>query len=76
MTLAVYVFGVPVLLLLMVTLERWAGSNAGRVLSACVAAGAVHALMHWLRGLPSHPASDDAFLDELTEEVQTLGLSV
>ncbi|WP_074654544.1 hypothetical protein [Terriglobus roseus] len=75
MTLAVYIFGVPVLLLLMVTLERWTGHHALRVLEAVGGITGVHALMHWLRGLPSHPASADVFLDELTEEIQTLGLS-
>lgn len=75
MTLAVYIFGVPVLLLLTVTLEHWAGHHAVRVLETISGVAAVHALMHWLRGLPSHPASADVFLDEFTEEIQTLGLS-
>lgn len=75
MTLAIYIFGVPVLLLLTVTLEHWAGHDAVRVLAAVGGAAVVHALMHWLRGLPSHPASADVFLDEFTEEIQTLGLS-
>ena len=75
MTLAVYVFGLPVLCLLMVTLERWTGHSAVRVLAVCAAATAVHIVLHWLRSLPSHPASADVFLDELTESVQTLGLS-
>ena len=75
MTLALYVFGVPVLVLLMVTLERWAGNSPWRAAETCSAAAGVHILMHWLRVLPSHPVSEDAFLDESSEEVQTLGLS-
>ncbi|AFL90124.1 hypothetical protein Terro_3916 [Terriglobus roseus DSM 18391] len=75
MTLATYIFGVPVLILLMITLEHWAGTHVWRVAEAVGAAVAVHGLMHWLRGLPSHPASADVFLDEFTEEIQTLGLS-
>ena len=75
MTLAVYLFGVPVLILLTVTLERWAKGQAWRVILACAAVAATHCLIHYLRFLPSHPASDDAFLDELSEEIQTLGLS-
>ncbi len=75
MTLAVYVFGLPVLGLLMVTLERWTGHSALRVLVVCSAAAAAHVFLHCLRRLPSHPASADVFLDEMTEPVQTLGLS-
>ena len=75
MSLATYVFGVPVLILLTVTLEWWASGHAWRFVAACAAASALHALLHWLRFLPSHPASDDAFLDEFSEEIQTLGLS-
>ncbi len=75
MALAVYLFGVPVLILLTVTLERWAKGQAWRVILACAAVAATHCLIHYLRFLPSHPASDDAFLDELSEEIQTLGLS-
>ncbi len=75
MTLALYIFGVPVLVLLMVTLERWADHSAWRAAEACGAVAAVHVLMHWLRALPSHPVSEDAFLDESAEELQTLGLS-
>ncbi len=75
MTLALYVFGVPVLVLLMVTLERWTGNSAWHAAVICGATGSVHVLTSWLRSLPSHPTSDDPFLDELSEEVQTLGLS-
>ena len=75
MTLATYIFGVPLVILLTVTLERWASGHALRFVAACAFASAVHALVHWLRFLPSHPASDDAFLDEFSEEIQTLGLS-
>lgn len=74
-TLAVYVFGLPVLGLLMVALERWTGYSAWRALAACAAAAGMHFGLHWLRSLPSHPASEDVFLDEVTESVQTLGLS-
>lgn len=75
MTLAVYVFGLPVLGVLMVALERWTGHSVWRALAACSVAAAVHFLLRWLRRLPSHPSSEDVFLDELTEAVQTLGLS-
>ncbi len=75
MTLAIYIFGVPALVLLMVTLEHWAGDTLWRTAAACSAAIGLHIVMHWLRGLPSHPVSEDAFLDETSEEVQTLGLS-
>ena len=75
MTLAMYLFGVPVVILLTVTLERWATGYAWRVIAACAVTAGLHALMHWLRFLPSHPASNDAFLDEIAEEIQTLGLS-
>ena len=75
MTLAIYIFGVPVLVLLMVTLERWAGDKFWRSAAAWAAAVGVHIFIHWLRGLPSHPVSEDAFLDETAEDVQTLGLS-
>ncbi len=75
MTLALYVFGVPVLVLLMVALERWAGHSAWHATTICSATAGIHILLRWLRGLPSHSAFDDPFLDELTEEVQTLGLS-
>lgn len=75
MTLAIYIFGVPALVLLMVTLERWAGDTLWRSAAAWSAAVGLHIFVHWLRGLPSHPVSDDAFLDEISEEVQTLGLS-
>jgi hypothetical protein len=76
LTLAVYIFGVPVFVLLTVTLERYADVQAWRLALAVLAAGGVHALLHWLRSLPSHPASEDAFLGENDSAVQTLGLSV
>jgi hypothetical protein len=75
MTLAIYIFGVPVLILLMLTLEDWVGHNGWRLLRAIGGFLVIHGLMHWLRTLPSHPVSADVFLDELTEEIQTLGLS-
>lgn len=75
MTLAIYIFGVPALVLLMVTLEHWAADTLWRTAAAGIAAIALHIFMHWLRGLPSHPVSEDAFLDETSDEVQTLGLS-
>ena len=75
MTLATYVFGVPVAILFTVSIERWANGHPWHLVAACASAAAAHALLHWLRFLPSHPASDDAFLDEFSEEVQTLGLS-
>ena len=74
-TLATYVFGVPLAILLTVRVERWAYGHPWRLVAACVSTAAAHALMRWLRFLPSHPASDDVFLDELSEEIQTLGLS-
>jgi hypothetical protein len=76
LTLAVYVFGVPVFVLLAVTLERYADPHWWRLALAVLIATGVHVLMHWLRGLPSHPASEDAFLGENDSAVQTLGLSV
>jgi hypothetical protein len=76
MTLAVYVFGVPVLLLLVVTAEHYAAGHPWRITEFIVGTAAVHVLMHWLRRLPSHPASDDAFLSENDSDVQTLGLNV
>lgn len=75
MTLAVYVFGLPVLALLMIALERWTGHSAWHVLVVCSVAAGLHVFLQWLRSLPSHPVSEDVFLDEVTEAVQTLGLS-
>ncbi len=75
MTLAVYIFGIPLWLLLAVALERWAGHSVWRVGATWSAAAALHALLHWLRALPSHPVPEDSFADELSEQVQTLGLS-
>jgi hypothetical protein len=75
MTLATYVFGVPLVILLTVGVEHWASVHPWRLVAVCAITAAAHALMHWLRLAPSHPASDDAFLDELSEEIQTLGLS-
>jgi len=76
LTLAVFLFGVPLFAVLAVTLERWAAHNALHVAEACGGAAAVHFLLHWLRRLPSHAASDDPFLGENDTDVQTLGLSV
>ena len=75
MTLATYIFGVPVLISMTLTVERWTGTDPWHVVTVCAAAVVAHCLIHYLRFLPSHPASDDAFLDELSEEIQTLGLS-
>jgi hypothetical protein len=76
MTLVVYVFGAPLFVLLTVALEQDVAGHPWDMVRVVLAAAAVHGLMHWLRTLPSHPASDDAFLGENDGEVQTLGLSV
>ena len=76
MTLVVYVFGTPLFVLLIVTLEQDVATHPWHLARVVLAAAAVHGLMHWLRTLPSHPVSEDAFLGENHVEVQTLGLSV
>ena len=75
LALAVFVFGAPVSILLAVTLERWVGSSALKLETACAASVLLHALQRWLRLLPSHFVSEDAFLGENDTDVQTLGLS-
>ncbi len=76
LTLAVFVFGVPVFCLLAITLERWAGYSALRLIETLAATLTLHVGMHQLRRLPSHPASSDPFLGETDTEVRTLGLSL
>jgi hypothetical protein len=75
LTLAVYIFGVPLLELLMVTLEHWVGISLSRLAMTLLSAAAVHALFHFLRRLPSHGASSDPFLGETDTDIRTLGLS-
>ena len=75
LTLAVFVFGAPVSILLAVTLERWVAYRSWRLATACTATVLLHALQRCLRSLPSHSVSDDAFLGENDTDVQTLGLS-
>ncbi|MEK6399076.1 MAG: hypothetical protein V4734_13390, partial [Terriglobus sp.] len=76
LTLAIYIFGVPVLELLMVALARWVHTSPVRLGESLLAAAAAHALFHLLRRLPSHPVSNDPFLGETDTDVRTLGLSV
>lgn len=76
LTLAIYIFGVPVLELLMVALARWVNTSPVRLGESLLAAAAVHALFHLLRRLPSHSVSNDPFLGETDTDVRTLGLSV
>jgi hypothetical protein len=75
LTLAVFIFGAPVSILLAETLERWVSESAWKLAAACITTMLVHALQRWLRSLPSHSVSDDAFLGENDTDVQTLGLS-
>ena len=75
LTLAVFLFGIPVCMLLMLTLEHWVAHSIVRLVVSAASAAAVHACMHFLRLLPSHPVSRDAFLGETDTDVQTLGLS-
>lgn len=75
MTIAVFLFGVPLCMSLAVILERWVHYSPVRLMEACVAVLVFHAVQRWLRGLPSHSASEDPFLGELDQDVQTLGLS-
>ncbi|WP_047490390.1 hypothetical protein [Terriglobus sp. TAA 43] len=75
MTIAVFLFGVPLCMSLAVILERWVRYSPVRLLETCVAVFVFHAVQRWLRGLPSHSASEDPFLGELDQDVQTLGLS-
>ncbi|MEZ2348590.1 hypothetical protein [Terriglobus sp. RCC_193] len=75
LTLAMYIFGVPVFLSIMFTLEYWARTSLVRLASALLSAVAIHALLHFLRRLPSHSVSSDPFLGESDSDVRTLGLS-
>ena len=76
LTLAAYIFGVPVFLSMMFTLEYWARTSLVRCATALFVAAGVHALLHILRRLPSHAVSNDPFLGESDSDVRTLGLSV
>ncbi len=76
LTLAVFIFGIPASIILMLTVERGVGHSLLRMGEFVAGASIVHLTMHRLRRLPSHPVSDDAFLGETQEEFQTLGLSV
>lgn len=75
LTLAVYIFGVPVFLLLMLTLEHWVGTSLVRLATVLLSSAGVHAFFHILRRLPFHAVSDDPFLGESDSDVRTLGLS-
>lgn len=75
LTLAVYIFGVPVFLSMMFTLQYWARTSLVRLAEALLTAAAVHALLHVLRRLPTHSVSNDPFLGESDSDVRTLGLS-
>jgi hypothetical protein len=75
LTLAVYIFGVPMFLLLMITLEHWVGTSLPRLTSSLLVMAGIHGMFHFLRRLPSHAASEDPFLGESDGDVQILGLS-
>lgn len=75
LTLAIYLFGVPVLELMLVALERWIGTSIVRLGISLLCAAGVHTLFHIVRRLPSHAISNDPFLGETDSDVRTLGLS-
>jgi|GEM_PF-1666996 len=75
MTVAVFIFGVPLCMSLAVILERWVRYSPVHLVETCVAVFVFHAGQRWLRGQPTHSVSDDPFLGEMDQDVQTLGLS-